>query len=178
MDREQYIAALNFCYKVEAAGAIAGEVAMLLREDPLEKHKLDVLRRLEASNKILCAAALRREGLDRPTVEPSFYRAGFKLGQKFGEGEWNSFLDRFEAAIHPEVFAAYLQDHDGHEIAHDYDGVDVPLLRHLVNHELSLVEFIEAERGGNNQESVVAMERILESDICAGLVAPEEPVGW
>ena len=63
MDREQYIAALIYCYKVETAGAIAGEVAMLLREAPEEKRKLDVFRRLEASNKLLCAEALRQEGV-------------------------------------------------------------------------------------------------------------------
>lgn len=146
MNREQYIAALTYCYKVEAAGAIAGEVSMLLREDTLEKFKLDVFRRLEASNKILCADALQREGLTQPKVETAFYRAGYKLGQKFGDGDWHAFLDRFEATLHPEVFAAYLFDDAGNEITHEYDGVELDLLKHLVDHELSLVEFIMAER--------------------------------
>ena len=178
MDREQYIAALIYCYKVEAAGAIAGEVAMLLREAPDEKRKLDVFRRLEASNKLLCAEALRQEGVKQPEVETAFYRNGIKLGQKLGDGDWDAFLDRFEATIHPEIFVNYVQDEDGNEIRHDYAGVDVELLRHLVNHELSLVHFIEAERSGHPAESTASMQRILESGPCEGLVGSEDPVGW
>lgn len=178
MNREQYIAALVFCFKVEAAGAIAGEVAMLLREDPQEKHKLDLFRRLEASNKLLCAQALQQEGVARPEVETSWYCNGFKLGQKFGKGEWDDFLDRFEATIHPETFAAYMQDDEGNEIAHEYDGVDLGLLRHLVRHEESLADFIEKERQGRPDESMVPMEDVLSSELCAGLVGPEDPVGW
>lgn len=178
MDRQQYIAALAYCYKVEAAGAIAGEVAMLLREAPQERRKLDVFRRLEASNKILCAKALEQEGAERPKVETAFYRNGFKLGQKFGDGDWDAFLDRFEATIHPEVFLGYVQDSEGNDVRHEYDGVDVEFLKYLVYHELSLVEFIEAERHGDDQESTQAMERILGSDRCEGLIGPEDPVGW
>ena len=178
MNREQYIAALVFCYKLETAGAIAGEVAMLLREDPLEKRKLDVFRRLEASNRILCAQALQQEGVARPAVEASFYRNGYKLGQKLGDGNWNAFLDRFEATIHPEVFDAFLHDDEGNEIQHEYDGVDLELLRHLIDHESSLAKFIEAERQGRSQESTSLIEDVLESEMCAGLVRPEEPVGW
>lgn len=177
MNREKYLAALVFCLKVEAAGAIAGEVAMLLREDPVEKQKLDIYRRLEASNKILCARALQREGVARPAVESSFYRNGFKLGQKWGEGDWNSFLDRFEATIHPEAFAAYTVDDEGHEIEHEYAGVDRVLLRHLVRHEHSQMEFLERERRGIG-ESTRAMEAVLNSELCAGLVGPDDPVGW
>ncbi|MDC0935669.1 hypothetical protein OAS39_05240 [Pirellulales bacterium] len=178
MNREQYLAALAFCFKVETAGAIAGEVAMLLREDAKEKRKLDIFRRLEASNKILCASALKREGIARPTVETAFYRNGIKLGQKLGDGGWNAFLDRFEATLHPEIFAAYLFDDEGNEITHEYGGVDLGLLRHMIDHELSLVGFVEAERKGNSQDSTHGMENILDSESCAGLVGPTEPVGW
>ena len=178
MDQQQYLAALTYSYKVEAAGAIAGEVCMLLREDRAEKRKLDIFRRLEASNKLVCAAALRREGAEPPIVEPAFYRAGFKLGQKFAAGDWDDFLNRFEATVHPEVFAAYLYDEEGNEIAHEYEGVDLNLLRHLVDHELSLVGFIKAERQHGGRNSTESMEFLLESDLCAGLVGPEDPVGW
>ena len=178
MNRNQYLAALAFCFKVETAGAIAGEVAMLLRENAQEKHKLDVFRRLEASNKLLCAATLQREDISRPTVETAFYRNGINLGQRFGEGDWEAFLDRFEATLHPEIFSAYLFDDDGNEITHEYAGVDLDLLRHLVDHELSLVEFVDAERKGRSQDSTVLMENVLDSPMCAGLIGPADPVGW
>ncbi len=178
MNREQYIAALVFCYKVETAGAIAGEVGMLLREDPSETRKLNIFRRLEASNKILCANALQREGVERPVVETAFYRNGFKLGLRFGEGKWEAFLDRFEATIHPEVFAAYLLDDAGSEITHAYAGVDRSLLRHLLHHEQSLANFIEKERQGCGDHSTVSMEELLASELCAGLMGAEDPVGW
>lgn len=177
MNREKYLAALVFCLKVETAGAIAGEVAMLLREDPVEKHKLDIFRRIEASNKILCARALEAEGIPRPSIETSFYRNGIKLGQRWGEGDWSTFLDRMEATVHPEAFAAYLVDDGGDEIAHDYSGVDIGLLRHLVWHEESLMDFLEKERQGCC-ESVAAMEAVLNSELCAGLVGSDDPVGW
>jgi len=178
MNREQYIAALVYCFKVETAGAIAGEVAMLFREDPQEKQKLDLFRRLEASNKILCAQALEQEGVARPTVESAYYRNGVKLGQKLGKGEWGGFLDLFEATVHPEVFAAYLQDDEGNEISHEYEGVNLDLLKHLVRHEESLVDFIARERQGRPDESMVPMEDVLSSELCSGLVGPEDPVGW
>ena len=178
MNHTQYIAALTYCYQVEAAGAIAGEVAMLLREDSMEKCKLNVIRRLEASNKILCRAALQQEGVAKPVVETSFYRNGIKLGQKFGDGDWRAFLNRFEATIHPEIFTAFLFDDEGNEIEHQYDGVDLDLLRHLVLHELALVDFIEAERRGCHEESTRSMEGVLESKMCTSLVGPEDPVGW
>lgn len=178
MDRHQYVAALAYCYKVETAGAIAGEVCMLLRQDPVEKRKLDIFRRLEASNKILCGAALRREGVARPTVDPTYYRGGYQLGLKFAEGDWVAFLDCFEATVHPEAFAAYVHDDQGNEISHEYGGVDANLLRHLLNHEESLVEFITFERQGKGQESTTTMQDILDSQLCAGLIGPEDPVGW
>jgi hypothetical protein len=178
MNREQYLAALTYCYKVETAGAIAGEAAMLLREDPSEKRKLDVFRRLEASNKTLCAAALQREGVARPTVEAAYYRAGYRLGQKFGDGDWQAFLDRFEATLHPEVFLAYVIDGDGNEIVHEYHGVDTELMAHLVAHERSLESFLDAERNNNEEDSTRAMKTLLDSPRCAGLVGPADPVGW
>ena len=178
MNLDQYIAGLQFCCKVETAGAIAGEVAMLLREDPVEKCKLDIFRRLEASNKVLCVESLEREGLTRPVVEPSLYRNGLKLGQRFGEGDWSDFLDRFEATVHPEVFVSYLFDAEGDEIQHEYEGVNLPLFRHLIRHEQSLATFVECERQGRSDESTQAMEELLASDLCSGLFGPEDPVGW
>ena len=76
------------------------------------------------------------------------------------------------------MFAAYLQDNEGNEIAHEYDGVDLGLLRHLVLHEESLADFIEQERQGRPDESMAPMENVLSSELCAGLVGPEDPVGW
>lgn len=177
MNRREYTAALVDCYKLEAAGAIAAEVAMLLRENPAEKVKLDVVRRLEATNKILCGNALRREGFDQPKVESSFYRVGFRLGQRWSEGSWNEFLERFETTIRPEVFAAYVLHQDGREMAHGYDGVDVDLLRHLLGHEHALGDFLDRERRGD-AESTSWMEKLLESEQCVGLVGPDDPVGW
>ena len=178
MNREQYLAALNFCYQVETAGAIAGEVAMLLRENSEEKYKLDLFRRLEASNKQLCAQALQQEGIERPEIATSFYSNGYKLGQKLGKGDWQDFLDRFEATVHPELFDEFVYDKQGNEIQHEYPGVDLPLLKHLVRHEQALVEFIKYERQGRGSNSTTAMENLLADEMCAGLVGAEDPVGW
>jgi len=117
--------------------------------------------------------ALHQEGLARPAIEPSFYRNGFKLGQRFGEGAWDDFLDRFEASIHPEIFDTYLHDEHGNEIAHECIGVDLRLLKHLACHEKSLVDFIGKERQGRSDISASSMEGIMASDLCAGLVGPK-----
>ena len=178
MNREEYLACLALCFKLETAGAIAGEVAMLLREDPLEKAKLDLFRRLEASNKILCVRAFQKEGVIPPTVEGAYYRNGIKLGQKLGSGDWDKFLDHFEATINTELFSSFLLDNTGNEIVHLHDGVDVNLLRHLVRHELSLEKFVALERKGYPHKSASVIESLLESDLCVGLVGPQDPVGW
>ena len=178
MNRSEYIAALTLSFKLETVGAIAGEIAMLLRVDAAEKTKLDTFRRLEACNKVLCLRALQNEGVDRPEIEPNYYRNGIKLGLKLGTGGWKDFLDHFEATIHPELFSAFLLDDLGNEIAHSYDEVDVTLLKHLLDHELCLARFVDLERKGFAHKSVSEMQSLLEIDLCAGLIRQEDPVGW
>lgn len=118
MNRDEYLAALALCLKLETVGAIAGEVAMLLRANSAEKAKLDAFRRIEACNKIVCTRAFQREGAIRPEVEADYYRNGIKLGLKLGTGDWKEFLDHFEATIHPELFSAFVLDDQGNEIVH------------------------------------------------------------
>ena len=175
MNREQYIGALRFCFKAEAAGAIAGEVAMLLRVDPVEKRKLDIFRRLEASNKLLCIQALEHEGVARPTLGPSIYRAGYRVGLWWGEGDWASFLDRFQATVHPGVFQRYVDQ--ACDDADAYAGVDLTLFEHLLWHERSLMQFVVDERQGDC-ESALALKSILNGELCAGLVSADDPVAW
>jgi hypothetical protein len=174
MNREQYIGALRFCYKAEAAGAIAGEVAMLLRGDPVQKRKLDVFRRLEASNKLLCAKALEHEGEARPTLDSSVCRAAYKVGFWWGEGDWASFLDRFQATVHPEVFQRYADQ--ARQAADGYAGVDLALFEHLLRHERALLQFVTIEREGG--DCALGLMSILDGELCAGLVSADEPVGW
>lgn len=176
MTRDQYLDALTFCFRTEAAGAIAGEVAMLLRSNAAQRHKLDLFRRIEASNKLLCLRELQREGVDRPTVDRSFYRIGYQLGLRLGEGEWSAFLDRFESTVHPEVFEQYLAE--ATERAASAHTVNAPLLEHLVRHERSLERFIACERDGRGDDSAAELECVLRDGLGAGLVGPDDPVGW
>lgn len=178
MNRKQYIDALTFCFQAETAGAIAGEVAMLLRSDAEERRKIDIFRRIEASNKLLCLQGLQREGIAQPTVDRAFYRLGYQLGLRLGEGAWDAFLDRFEATIHPEVFDEYLAQANGNADAPAYPGVDVALLRHLVRHEISLMRFVSRERAGRSADSTIEMESVLNGELCGALVGPDDPVGW
>jgi hypothetical protein len=178
MDREAYLEALTFCYKAEAVGAIIGELSMLLREDPEEKRKLDIFRRIEGSNRILCLRALESEGVEKPTTERHWYEAAVKYGAKLGEGDWKTFLDAFEETVHPELFDRYLLDEAGDEIRHAYDRVDTGLLRHLSAHEHSFVSFLERERAGDSKGSTEEMEAVLHAELSAGLIGPDEPVGW
>jgi hypothetical protein len=157
---------------------VAGEIAMLLREDPREKAKLDLFRRLEASNKHVCQRALAEEGVARPQLEPTFYRAGLKLGMRFGEGCWNDFLDRFQATLHPEAFRRYLVSQDGNEITPEHAGVNLSIFRHLIAHEQSLVRFVALERAGGGEDSTCEMKQLLSNELCRGLVGPDDPVGW
>jgi hypothetical protein len=70
------------------AGAIADEFAMLLRGDADERRKLDIFRRIEASNKLLSLQGMQREDVVQPTVDRLFYRIAYQLGLRFGEGNW------------------------------------------------------------------------------------------
>lgn len=178
MNREQYIDAITFCFQAETAGAIAGEVAMLLRSDAEERRKLDLFRRIEASNKFLCLQALQRAGVAQPSVDQSYYRIGYQLGLRFGEGDWGEFLDRFQATIHPELFEQYLAQANGNADASVYPGVDAPLLQHLVRHERSLMHFVSRERESRSADSTIEMESVLSGELCRGLVGPDDPVGW
>ncbi len=149
---------------------------MLLRSDADQRHKLDVFRRIEASNRILCLQELQRHGVARPIVDRSYYRIGYQLGLRLGDAEWSEFLDRFEATVHPEVFERFLAEADVQgEPAFD---VNVSLLEHLARHERSLKRFVIREREGRGADSTAELETVLHDDLCAGLVGPEDPVGW
>jgi hypothetical protein len=178
MNRTQYIGALMFCFQAETAGAIAGEVAMLLRSDVEERRKLDIFRRIEASNKLLCLQGLQREGIAQPTVDRAFYRLGYQLGLRLGEGDWDAFLDRFQATIHPEIFEQHLAQASGMADASAYPGVNAALLQHLVRHEYALMNFVARERAGRSADSTIEMESALNGELCGGLVGPDDPVGW
>lgn len=178
MNRQQYLEALRFCFQMECVGAIMGEVAMLLRDKPEEKRQLDLVRRIEAGNRVLCQQALEREGEPRPEVSRGFYRGGYKLGLQLGEGDWKEFLDRFEATVHPEAFTRYLLDSDGRQIDHEYAAVDVELLRHLVRHEQAFVELLALERTGRGEAAREQLEQVLASDIYSMPFGPLDPVGW
>ena len=163
MNRDAYIEALTFCFRAEAAGAIMGEVGMLLRSDPAEKHKVDLFRRVETTNMLLCASALEAEGVARPVIDPPYFRAGIELGLKLGEGDWSMFLDNFEATIHPELFTRYLPLQENTEFADGYVSVDYALLRHLVAHEQAAADFVAHERAGEDVASVRSFEQMLDS---------------
>ena len=178
MNRARYLKRLTFCFRVEAAGALAGELGMLLREVPEEKHKLDLFRRLEAANKILCQRALAREDVVRPTIPRHIYLEAIQLGMQFGEGDWNAFLTVFESTLHPELFERFLYDQHGHEIAPEYPNVDLALFRHLAAHERALVEFLQCERDGRWDSSAAVLQAVLDDELSQGLIGPDEPVGW
>jgi hypothetical protein len=105
---------------------------MLLRSDADERRKLDIFRRIEASNKLLSLQGMQREDVVQPTVDRLFYRIEYQLGLRFGEGNWDAFLDRFQATIHPEVFEQYLAQAKVNADAPAYPGVDAPLSNTLL----------------------------------------------
>lgn len=178
MNRTEYLDALRFAYRVETAGSIAGEVGMLLREDRVEKRKLDLVRRIEAGNKRLCLNAFAKEEVAAPPIEPALYRAAYKIGLRFGEGTWDSFLDRFEATVHPNEFTRWIHDKDGCEIEHAYAGVDMGLMRHLVSHEALLRTFVDLEREGRGEVAIEGMTQFLTREYASGGIGPLDPVGW
>jgi hypothetical protein len=170
MNRQQYIDALEVSFKAETAGAIAGEIAMLLRDDPDEKQKLDLFRRVEAANEKRCRQALEREGVGPPALERWVYRAAHKLGVWLGEGDWSSFLDRFDATVHPSLFHHFLrQAQEPSDAA--YAGVDLPLLEHLYKHETCLVRFVAEERLGHGDAAAAELALLLQGN------SGDEPLG-
>jgi hypothetical protein len=116
--------------------------------------------------------------VEKPTTERYWYEVAIKLGAKLGEGDWKTFLEAFEETVHPELFDRYLLDEAGDEIDHAYDRVDTPLLRHLSAHEHSFASFLERERAGDAKGSTTEMEAVLHAELGAGLVGPDDPVGW
>ncbi len=178
MNRTEYHDALRFAYRMETAGSIAGEVGMLLRDDPEEKRKLDLVRRIEAGNKRLCLQAFANEVIEAPPIEPALYRAAYKIGLRFGEGNWDSFLDRFEATVHPNEFARWIHDEHGCELQHEYAGVDLGLLRHLLSHEALLRTFVDLEREGRGEVAVEGMTQFLANAYDVAGIGPSDPVGW
>jgi len=178
MNHTQYIEALQSCFQLEAAGAIAGEVAMHLRTNSKEKQKLDFYRSLEASNRILCERALEQEQIVKPALESAYYRNAIRLGQKLGSGDWGDFLDRFEPTVYPEFFSKFVFDASGEELVHSYSQVDRNFFKHLLLHERALERFVQMERNGLAEHSTEMMEELLNSSLCKGLFSPGEPVGW
>jgi hypothetical protein len=175
MNRQQYIDALLFCYKAEAAGAMAGETAMALRAELGERQKLHLFCCIEEANMARCLAALQGEGQECPPLGKSIHRAAHKIGSWLGEGDWQTFLDRFGATIHPQVFQRYVQQARvvGED---DYASVDLPLFQSLVEHEFALMRFVDCEREGRPDDALAELAGCL-SD--AATVAPGawEPLG-
>jgi hypothetical protein len=99
------------------------------------------------------------------------------LGLRLGEGNWAAFLDRFQATDHPEVFEEYLAQAHGNADAPTYPGVDGPLLQHLVRREYLLMRFVSCERAGRSDDSTIEIESVLNSELCGGLIGPDDPVG-
>ena len=125
-----------------------------------------------------CWGSIRKSRVEKPTTERHWYEAAVKYGSKLGEGDWKTFLDAFEETVHPELFDRYLFDEAGVEIRYAYDRVDTRLLRHLSAHEHSFVSFLERERAGDSKGSTEEMEAVLHAELSAGLIGPDEPVGW
>src|SRR4029078_6756466 len=102
MNRQKYIDALLFCSKADASGAMAGETAMALRAELGERQKLHLFCCIEEANMARCLGALPGEGQESPPLGKSIHRAAHKIGSWLGEGDWQTFLDRFGATIHPQ----------------------------------------------------------------------------
>src|SRR6266478_7794855 len=150
MDKQEYLTGISKLYAAEVLGEGLANRWMELTTDPIQKYKLGLFLQLESEAKMRLRPLLARHGIS--LVEEERHRAG---GAAAAEG--------FAAQSWKEAMATLAQlalpyAHRFQSLLDVASPEDVPLMRFMVDHELSVSRIAEREA---QSESAFSSELIV-----------------
>jgi hypothetical protein len=150
MDSPTYLAELAELYAAEVLGEALANRWLELASDPDEKYKLGLFLQLESEAKVRLRPMLARHGIS--LIEEARHKAaGVSEAEEFAAQPWREAMATLAKLALPYAhrFEALLQ------VAKPQD---VPLVRFMVDHELSVSRIAEREAAG---EPAMANELIV-----------------
>jgi xanthine/CO dehydrogenase XdhC/CoxF family maturation factor len=155
MDRNDYLNGIGELYAAEVLGEALANRWLELATDPGQKYKLCLFLQLESEAKVRLRPLLARYGIS--LVEDARHRSdGSSAAEQFASQPWKEAMATLAklAVPYADRFRSLLQA---------APPEDVPLIRFMVDHELSVARIAEREAAG---------EAAMESELVVKLAHP------
>jgi hypothetical protein len=150
MDRQEYLTGIGELYAAEVLGEGLANRWIQLTTDPIQKYKLGLFLQLESEAKVRLRPLLARHGIS--LVEGEQHRAaGAAAAEQFAAQSWKEAMATLAQLALPYA-------HRFQSLLEVAPPEDVPLVRFMVDHELSVSRIAEREAQG---ESAFSSELIV-----------------
>src|ERR1700681_4218618 len=150
MDKQDYLAGIGELYAAEVLGEGLANRWLELATDPSERYKIGLFLQLESEAKVRLRPLLARHGIS--LVEEEQHRAaGAAAAEQFAAQSWKE-------AMAPLAQLALPYAHRFQSLLEVAPPEDVPLVRFMVDHDLSVSRIAEREAQG---ESAFSSELIV-----------------
>jgi hypothetical protein len=150
MDRQEYLSGIGELYAAEVLGEGMANRWLQLTTEPIQKYKLGLFLQLESEAKVRLRPLLARHGIS--LVEEEQHRvAGAAAAEQFAAQPWKEAMATLAQLALPYA-------HRFQALLEAAPPEDVPLVRFMVDHELSVSRIAERESRG---ESAFSSELIV-----------------
>jgi hypothetical protein len=150
MDKREYLAGIGGLYAAEVLGEGLANRWLELATDPIQRYKLGLFLQLESEAKVRLRPLLARNGIS--LVEEERHRsAGATAAEQFAAQSWREAMATLAQLALPYA-------HRFQSLLEVAPPEDVPLVRFMVDHELSVSRIAEREAQG---ESAISSELIV-----------------
>ncbi|MGO9988049.1 MAG: hypothetical protein ACLQAR_10405 [Steroidobacteraceae bacterium] len=150
MDKREYLAGIGELYAAEVLGEGLANRWLELTTDPIQRYKLGLFLQLESEAKVRLRPLLARNGIS--LVEEERHRsAGAAAAEQFAAQSWREAMATLAQLALPYA-------HRFQSLLEVAPPEDVPLVRFMVDHELSVSRIAEREAQG---ESAISSELIV-----------------
>jgi len=150
MDKQEYLTGIGELYAAEVLGEGLANRWLELTTDPIEKYKLGLFLQLESEAKVRLRPLLARHGIS--LVEEERHRlAGAAAAEQFAAQSWREAMATLAQLALPYA-------HRFQSLLAVAPPEDVPMVRFMVDHELSVSRLAELEAQG---ESAISSELIV-----------------
>ncbi|MBM7062391.1 hypothetical protein JQX08_16890 [Pseudomonas sp. UL073] len=155
-DYQQYLSSV-FAEEVEGEAFFTG--LSQRAADPEHQRKWQVLAQLETQTKERIRDAMRELDIEVSEQRHNVER-GAQLAEQFSRLPWLEFLTAFQPSL--KKFVA--QYSAGEKLATE-DGRERTLLRYITHHEQALLAFVVRELEGRGEESLDAIQALLDKPL-------------
>ncbi len=160
MNQQEYLTGIGELYAAEVLGEGLANRWLELTSDPIHKYKLGLFLQRESEAKVRLRPLLARHGIS--LVEEERHRAaGAAAAEQFAAQPWKEAMATLSQLALPYA-------HRFQSLLEVAPPEDVPLVRFMVDHELSVSRIAESEANG---------ESAISSDLIVKLAHPIAYVG-